>query len=98
MKFELFKDVALAVDIPEHRLKEGDMRLLLITSLPRKPANSGMLWRFSIQRVKLWRFFLSLPRRSNHYPIMRCGMKDRLRTLRNLRVFQIGGVNLAIRI
>lgn len=25
MKFELYKDVALAVDIPEHRLKKGDI-------------------------------------------------------------------------
>ena len=25
MKFELYKDVALAVDIPEHRLKRGDI-------------------------------------------------------------------------
>lgn len=25
MKFNLYKEVALAVDIPEHRLKEGDI-------------------------------------------------------------------------
>ena len=25
MKFELFKEVALAVDVPDHRLKKGDI-------------------------------------------------------------------------
>ena len=29
MKFELFKEVALAVDIPDHRLKKGDIATIV---------------------------------------------------------------------
>lgn len=35
MKFELYKDVALAVDIPEHRLKKGDVATIAESIEPR---------------------------------------------------------------
>lgn len=35
-KFELYKDVALAVDIPEHRLKRGDIAKV-VEYLPAPP-------------------------------------------------------------
>src|SRR5438105_1925338 len=36
MKFELFKEVALAVDIPDHRLKKGDIATV-VDYLPAGP-------------------------------------------------------------
>ena len=46
MKFELYKDVALAVNIPEHRLQKGDIAKV-VEYLPRHQIrNRDMRWKF----------------------------------------------------
>ncbi len=74
MKFELFKEVAIAADIPEHHLNEGDIATVVDYLTSETTEEQGTPWRYSIHKAKPWTCYLFLRPLLNRSPAMRYGM------------------------